>query len=382
VSEIDGFGLDDLARRRSAKWDVERGIALGVAEMDFPLAPAIRRALADLVERSDVGYPTARLAEAVRESFAARWRDRHSAALEPGRVVVTTDVVNAIYCTLATCSDPGAGVLVLTPAYPPFFSAVAETGRRLVAVDLAATAEGYRLDLDRLAAAAEEHSGGVLLLCNPHNPTGRVFDRRELESLAELACRHDLLVISDEIHADLVLDGRHLPISAIGPEVAARTVTLGSASKSFNLAGLRCALAAFGSEDVLSAFSSVPAAQRGSVSLPGLVATLAAFEEGDAWLSDVLAYLHANRDLVATTLGAELPDARFLPPQGTYLAWLDLRGTGLGDDPAATLAGSGITLAPGPHFGEAGRGFARLNFATTRPVLAEALRRLVAGCGA
>ncbi len=220
----------------------------------------------------------------------------------------------------------------------------------------------------------------MLLLCNPHNPTGRVLRSDELEAIGELACRLDLLVISDEIHADLVLDGRHLPISAIGDEVAARTVTLGSASKSFNLAGLRCALAAFGSDELLASYQSVPAAQRGSVSLPGLVTTLAAFEEGDPWLAAVIDYLRANRDLVAATLRAELAQVGFHPPEGTYLAWLDLRATALGDDPAEPLAGAGILLAPGPHFGDAGIGHARLNFATPRPVLEEALRRLVAGC--
>jgi cystathionine beta-lyase len=383
-SSLQLFGLENLSRRRSEKWAraPEGAIALGVAEMDFPLAPPIKRVLADLVERSDLGYPTGELAGAVRESFASRWRTRHGAPLDPRRVVLATDVVQAIHLCLSACSDEGAGVLALTPAYPPFFSAIGGTGRRLVGCDLVPTADGYRVDLEAVRRAAFDGGASVLLLCNPHNPTGRVLDRVELEGLAELACDLGLLVIADEIHADLVLEGRHVPIASLGDEIAARTVTLGSASKGFNLAGLRCACAAFGSDELLAAYGTVPSAQRGSVGLPGLLATLTAFEEGDAWLADVVGYLRANRDVVAATVGEQLPAVGHRPPQGTYLAWLDLRACRLGDSPAPRLAASGILLADGPAFGAAGRGHARLNFATPRPVLVEALRRLVEACRA
>jgi cystathionine beta-lyase len=379
---LERYTLDELVRRRSAKWerDDPAAIAAGTAEMDFPLAPAIYRVLAELLEQSDLGYPRATHRAAVREAFVTRWNERHGAVFDLARTVLATDVMQAIHLCLASCTPPGAGIVMLTPAYPPFFSAIRATGRRVVGSDLVATAQGYRIDFESLHDAAVDEQVGALLLCNPHNPTGRVLERAELEALAELACRLDLLVISDENHADLVLDGTHVPIAALGAEIADRTVTIGSASKAFNLAGLRCAVAAFGAEERFAAYSSVPESQRGGISLPGLLATLAAFEEGDAWLAELLEYLRANRALIAAYLRDELPEVQWHPPQGTYLGWLDMRASGLGEDPAQRLVSSGILLEPGPRFGTAGRGHARLNFATPRPVLEELLRRLAAGC--
>ncbi|HTW99551.1 MAG TPA: aminotransferase class I/II-fold pyridoxal phosphate-dependent enzyme [Acidimicrobiales bacterium] len=382
-SDLERFDLEELGRRRSGKWqrDDPSAIAAGVAEMDFPLAPAVQAVLADLVARSDLGYPRPADRQAVREAFVRRWDERHGLSLDLANVALATDVVQAIHLCLATCTPPGTGVAMLTPAYPPFFSAIEGTGRRVVGCDLVATERGYALDIESLRDRCANEGVGALLVCNPHNPTGRVLDRTELELLAELACRFDLLVISDEIHADLILEGRHLPIAALDPEIAGRTVTIGSASKAFNLAGLRCAVMAFGEQRQFAAFDSIPEAQRGGIGLPGLLATVAAFEEGDGWLAEVLAYLRANRDRLGETLRRDLPEVVWYPGQGTYLAWLDLRAYELGDDPAARLLASRIVLAAGPSFGAAGRGRARLNFATPRPILDELIRRLASGCG-
>ena len=172
------------------------------------------------------------------------------------------------------------------------------------------------------------------MLCNPHNPTGRVFTRAELERLAELAITHDLVVLSDEIHGELVYPGaRHIPIATLGPEIAARTVTFTSATKAFNIAGLRCAFAVFGSEELRQRFNSISRHVRGGISTPGMAATRAAWEECDDWQVGVLDYLVANRDFVADFLKRELSAIRHFPPEGTYLSWLDCRELGLDEPP-------------------------------------------------
>ncbi|HLI16537.1 MAG TPA: aminotransferase class I/II-fold pyridoxal phosphate-dependent enzyme [Acidimicrobiales bacterium] len=379
--DLDRYGAPELRARAGAKWSSvgPDGLAAGLADMDFPLAPAVRDALIDAVRRDDLGYPSPRLAESCRQAFARRYAERHGLEVDPGCVVLTSDVVQAIYAAVWSLTAEGDGVVFLTPSYPPFFDAVRETRRRVLTADLVAGPSGYELDLERLGDLVARERPRCLLLCNPHNPTGRAFRREELAALGALACEHDLLVVADEIHADLVLPGAsHVPIASLDAEVARRCVTLSSASKAFNVAGLRCAFAAFPSRDLLEAFDVLPAAIRGSVSVAGMHATLAAFSAGDAWLDAVLRRLAVNRAEVVRALGS-LAGVRVHPPEATYLAWLDLRAAGLGDDPAEVIARrSGVVCSSGPSFGPAGRGHVRLNFATSAPVLEEICRRVAA----
>jgi cystathionine beta-lyase len=223
----------------------------------------------------------------------------------------------------------------------------------------------------------------VLLLCNPHNPTGRVFDDAELRALADLAIRYDLVVVSDEIHADIVYPGgRHRPFGSLGAEPAARTVTLTSATKTFSIAGLRLAVAHFGSPELLARYQSLPRFLLGGANGPGAVATLAAWRHGDRWVDELVDYLDDNRRLLADFVAAELPGVRHATPQATYLAWLDcrgLRGAALEPSPAAWfLERAGVAVNDGADFGEPGRGFVRLNFATSRSLLQRILDRLAA----
>ncbi len=377
--EFDRFGRAELATRRGAKWGRARHgeLCAWVADMDFPVAPAIRDALAELLERDELGYPDDRLAEEVRGLFAERMADRYGLVLDPALTLALADVVQAMHLALLTLTEPGDGVVFLTPTYPPFFSAVSDTGRTPVAVDLVAGRDRYEIDFDALRARIESSRARCLLLCNPHNPTGRAFSLAELTALAEIALAHDLVVVSDEIHADLVLPGAtHVPIGRISPEVAARTVTLYSASKAFNVAGLRCALAGFGSAALAERFAAFPAHARGEVGVPGLLAARAAWRSGEAWLTATLAELDANRGRVGEQL-AGVPLVGYRPPEATYLAWLDLRRLRLGDDPAVALErDAGLIVSSGPSFGEAGRGHVRVNFATPRAVLEELLERL------
>jgi cystathionine beta-lyase len=274
-------------------------------------------------------------------------------------------------------TEPGDGVLVQTPVYPPFLGSVREMGRRLVTCDLAQSGAGYAIDFDLLRRAADP-GVRVLLLCHPHNPTGRVFSRAELEGIAALALERNLIVVSDEIHADLVYPGRaHVPFATLGAEVERRTVTLTSATKAFNIAGLRCAVAVYGSEELKRRFRTVPRHLRGGVNTLGLAATEAAWRHADPWLADVLGYLDANRRRVAQVVRERLSGVGHAMPEATYLAWLDCRALELAPDPQRFfLERAGVALSYGAPFGDAGKGFVRLNFATSRAILDEILERM------
>ncbi len=381
--DLERYDASALQRRSGVKWHRhgEGVLAAWVADMDYPLAPEVTAAIRSALDADDLGYPDRCLDAAVRAAHCSWALARHGLELDPAQLVVVSDVVQAIYLALLTLTEPGDAVVFLTPAYPPFFAAVEETGRRVVTCDLLPGASRYELDRDRLAAVVRREKVRCLLLCNPHNPTGRCLEPGELDFLAQLACEEDLLVLSDEIHADLALPGAvHLAMAGRSAEVAARCVSFFSASKSFNTAGLRCAVAAFGSAALKERFERFPPHARGGVSVPGMLASVAAWEHGSAWLEAVIERLAGNRDLVAGFVREHLGEVRHFPPEGTYLAWLDLSATGLGEDPAAWLRErAGIALSPGPEFGPAGRGHARLNFATPRPVLEEVLARLESG---
>ena len=380
--DLERYSRAELQGRTGVKWhrDGSAAIAAWVADIDFPIAPEIRAAIDALVSSDDLGYPDPSLDASVRSAFSRRVRARYQLVVDPDRVVVVSDVVQAIYVCVLAFTEPGDGIACLTPAYPPFFSAVADTGRRLLACDLVAGEERFEVDLAALDSLLRDQGARMLLLCNPHNPTGRSFTRAELEGIAAIARDRDLTVISDEIHADLTLAGAtHLAFGALDSASSERTVTLSSASKAFNLAGLRCAVAAFGSDSLRDRFERFPAHARGSVSVLGMVAALAAWEGAGAWLEAALRALSSNRDFLVAYLAQHLPRVAIRPPEATYLAWLDLRPLGLGDDPAGWLKEHAkVALSPGADFGASGSGHSRLNFGTTRPVLEEMLARIAA----
>ncbi len=378
--DFDRYSRAQLERRTGVKWHRDGAAILPawVADMDFPIAREVTAAMQNLISTDDLGYPDPALDEAVRQAFAARVARRYRLVVDPERVVVVSDVVQAIYLCLLAYTEPGDGVAFLTPAYPPFFSAVADTGRRALVCDLIAGPQRYELDLARLRSVVHEGNARMILLCNPHNPTGRSFSAAELAGIAEIAIENDLPVVSDEIHADLTLRGSsHVAYGSLGGPAAAQSVTLSSASKAFNLAGLRCAVAAFGSEELQERFARFPRHARGSVSVLGMVAAIAAWERGDGWLETALEVLADNRAVLEGWARERLGDRALLSPEATYLAWLDLRAHGLGDNPAVWLREHArVALSPGPDFGAPGAGHARLNFATTPALLEEMLERI------
>lgn len=374
AAAITDLSLEDLRRRRSAKWSWFDADVLPawVAEMDFPVAPALRAALAAAVERDDLGYAStdaARLGPAFAE-FAVR---RHAWDVDPAQVTPLNDVVAGLTELVRVLTEPGDGVLVNPPVYHPFFSLITDAGRRVVEAPLTASRD---LDLDAIEQAFAAGTR-VLILCNPHNPTGRVLDRGELERLAAIAAAHDAWVLADEIHAPLVLPGaEHVPFTSVSAAAAERGIVLTSASKAFNTAGLKCAVAITASAEARAQVAALPevAVHCGHL---GVLASVAAWRESDAWLDEVIGVLDANRALLAELLAARAPAIGYEQPQAGYLAWLDCRDLGLGDDPAAAFLERGrVGLSPGPQFGHGGEGFARLNFATSPELLAEVVERI------
>jgi cystathionine beta-lyase len=381
----DAVTLAELGRRRSAKWrryppDV---VPAWVAEMDLPLAEPVRAALADLVERSDTGYVDAfsdRTARAWAGYAERSWGQR----LDPALARVVPDVLSGLAVALAALAPEGAPVVVDSPCYPPFAHMLAATGRPMVRVPLVRGADDRWVpDLDAVAAA---YAAGarVHLLCNPQNPTGTVLRPDELLALADLADRHGVQVVADEIHAPLVRQGvTFTPFSALDHPAARRAVTVVAASKAWNLAGLKCALLLGGPDGGADLLGAVPAEATFGASLFGQVATEAALDHGGPWLADVVAYLDAGLDRLDALLAEHLPGVRWTRPEGTYLAWLDCRGLGLEADealdPAAAFLERGrVALGVGTDFGPQGVGHVRLTTAVPHPLLDEIVRRMAA----
>ncbi|MFN8218124.1 MAG: aminotransferase class I/II-fold pyridoxal phosphate-dependent enzyme [Solirubrobacterales bacterium] len=370
------LSLERLRLRRSAKWGCYPADVLPawVAEMDFPLAQPVRVALAEAVELDDTGYawPAAvGLAEAFAEFAAGRlgWE------VDPARVSPANDVVAALTAVLREVTEPGDRVAVNTPVYPPFFSVVEEAGCELVEAPLV---DG---ELDPEAVAAAFAAGArALILCSPHNPTGGVPSREQLEAIAAAAAEHGAWVLADEIHAPLTLPGAaHVPFLAVSEQAAEHGIAFGSASKAFNLAGLHCAQIVAASERGATVLAALPfgATHCGHF---GAIASAAAYRGGGEWLDAVLAVLDHNRTLLAELLAELLPEVGYEPPRASYLAWLDFRALGLGEDPSEPLLERGrVALNPGPSFGPNGAGFARLNIGTAPALVEEAVHRIARG---
>ena len=374
----DDLTVDALRARPLLKWrhydaDV---LPLWVADMDFPVAEPIRAALRSYADGDLFGYPEWSGLPGLREAVCDRLERRSGWRVDPDAVWIVPGTVAGLFGAVKAFASQGDGVLAPTPLYPPFRFATERQGRRFQTADLRETDAGWRLDLDALDAAIDP-STRLLALCHPHNPTGRVFDRAELEALAQRVLEHRLFAVSDELHADLNYGSAHVPFASVSPEVARRTVTLVGPTKAFNLAGLKIGFAVAEDPAVMERFKEAMfgfAMPAPSVSQAG---ALAAVRDADAWLDDTLAYLKGNRDRVAEVVRDRLPGVRVHPPEATYLAWLDFRETPLADDPAAVLLERArLGLNDGASYGDAGRGFARLNFATSRAIVDEALARI------
>jgi cystathionine beta-lyase len=380
-AEFDALTAESLHAAGSMKWS-RYGDALGawVAEMDFGTAPAVRRALHAAVDAAAVGYLPEAAATAMAEACAAFQARRYGWDVPGAWITPQPDVLVALQAVIEHFTPPGSPIVLPTPAYMPFLVVPGLLGREILQVPLVPGDDGrpaYDLDgLDRAFAAG----GRLLVHVNPHNPVGRVFTQAEQLALAEVVDRHGVRVFADEIHAPLVHPGaEHRPYASLSPLTAGHTVTATSASKAWNLPGLKAAQLIVSNEADAAHWAEAGWLSSHGTSTLGVVAATAAYTEGEQWLAGVLTYLDGNRRLLADLLAQHLPAVRYTPPEGTYLAWLDCRALGI-EGPAGEhfLQRAGVALVDGSDCGVAGAGHVRLNFATSRPVLRTIVERMAA----
>lgn len=376
------LSVEACRARRGTKWNKYPSDVLPawVADMDFSVAEPIQEAIERLVNLGDYGYG-ARLGEVSLETaFAERMERRFGWSPDPEQVQPVSELIQALFSVLLAFSEPGDGVVMQTPIYPPFLVALAQTERRLVDNPLADEGSRFVLDAADLRRKVDDRTR-ILVVCNPHNPTGRVLEREELLALGELAVERDMVIVADEIHADLLYSGRrHVVMATLSPEIASRTITITSATKGFNIPGLRCALMHFGSPELRERFRrTIPDRLLGQVNVIGIDATVAAWRHGQPWLDRVMTRLSANRERVAEFVAAELPGVRHYQPEATYLAWLDCGALDLPSSPAEFfLEQARVGLNDGADFGPASQSCVRLNFGTSGAILEEVLERMAA----
>jgi cysteine-S-conjugate beta-lyase len=366
--------LQGLHERAGAKWSRYPSDVLSatIAEMDFPLAPPVAEALHRAIDRGDLGYPRPATAS-LRRAFAGFAARRLSWTVDEEQVVLVPDVMIALVELCRTIVEPGEAVAFGTPAYPPFFNTLQEAGVGTMFVDLRPDGS---FDLDALDAVLGAGAKG-LVLASPHNPTGRVLPRAELEAIAERCAAREVWVLADEIHAPLTLPGAtFIPWLEVSDAARRCGVVVTSASKAFNLAALKTALVVTAHPAARELVGILPTLHE-HAGLLGTIAAEAAFEDGDAWLDALIEQLSFNRDLLGRELAERLPEIRWIPPQATYLAWLDCRQLGLGDEPyEAFLERGRVALSRGLDYGEPGAGHVRLNFATSAEHVTEAVTRM------
>ncbi len=366
---------DSLRARGTIKWNYfdPDVLALWVAEMDYPAPPVVRAALQDAVDREEFGYPRMDGATGLPEATADWSADRYGWKIDPARVHVLPDVLKGVELAIENYSPAGSAVVLLTPAYMPFFEVPKIIERPTVEVPMAVADGRFVLDLEAIDAAFAA-GAGTLILCQPYNPLGRCFTVAELQALSQVVAKHGARVVSDEIHAPLVYAGNHVPYASVSEEAAAHTITQVSASKAWNLPGLKCAQLITSNDADEERWQQISMMKTHGASTMGIVSNLAAYRSGAAWLDATVAYLDNNRQLLGSLLHDHLPGVGYTMPEATYMAWLDFTALELSAEPAAFfLEHARVAMNPGVAFGANGAGCARLNFATTSGILEQAI---------
>jgi cystathionine beta-lyase len=376
MPNFDQLSIAELRRRRSAKWTMFPPDVLPawVAEMDFPLDDGIRSALLASIENDDCGYANGAGVGEAFARFAAAW---FGWTVDPRGIFVLPDVLVGIAEILHALTERGARIVINSPVYPPFFRTVREVERTVDDVPLLRREGGWDLDLAGLERA---FAGGAAayLLCSPHNPLGKVFTADELRAIAQLAKRYGVLVVADEIHAPLTMPGATFtPYLAVSDPLDGDGVALSSASKAWNLPGLKCAVAIAGTERMRKRLAAMPAELPWRAGNLGVVASIAAFEQGGPWLRALLDYLDGNRRLLTRLVARDLPGVRYVEPQASYLAWLDCAALDLGTDPVGVFLERGrVALTRGRDFGPQSAPFVRVNVGTSQAILTEVVQRM------
>jgi cystathionine beta-lyase len=348
--------------------------------MDFPVAEPIRRALLEMVNKSDLGYLGA--IPEMGEAFASFASQRFGWKPDPSQIRIAADVGVGIVETLRVITNQGDKILVNSPVYPNFFTWANETHLEVVDVELTRSeseVNGSPWILDWPGIEAAYRSGiKVHLICNPHNPLGRIYTKEELERLVALAVENDVIIISDEIHSPLTFDEQKFtPFLTLGEKARSVGITVTAASKGWNIAGLKCAIIVTENAEMHERLNAIAPATHYRASLLGAFATVAAFKEGEPWLDKLMVQLDSNRKLVASLVAEKLPKAKMHMPHCSYLAWIDFSGYEIGEDPAAYLVEHAkVAFVPGVRFGKSFEQYVRLNFATSPEIITEAINRV------
>lgn len=383
--DFDAITIEALYEAGHLKWTMFGPGRIGafVAEMDYGTAPPITAALHAAVDRSVFGYLPPAMAAEMSDACAAWQRDTYGWAVAADDVHPLPDVIKGLEVAIEHFSEAGSPVILPVPAYMPFLVVPEAMGRDTIQIEMVREDGRWVYDLDALDRAYAA-GGGLLILCNPYNPLGRVMEVDEMRAISEVVDRHGGRVFSDEIHAPLVYPGhRHVPYASVSEVAAGHTITATSGSKAWNMPGLKCAQIIVSNEADRQRWEEVGMFASHGASNLGVVANTAAYREGRPWLETVLAYLDGNRRLLGELLDEHLPEVGYTPPEGTYLAWLDCRRLDLPEDRAGFFSEeAGVVLVDGARCGEQGQGFVRLNFATTAAILermvvqiGEAIRR-------
>jgi cystathionine beta-lyase len=383
------YDFDHLPDRRltdSMKWNRNEQdvLPLWVADMDYPVAEPILQALRSRINHGVFGYPDTHACLSpypeLRGVLVERMERLYDWQVAPDEIIFLPGVVVGLNLTCHALATPTGSVLVQTPVYPPFLVTPGNAGMQRQEALLNRQSDGqYEIDWEAFESSVTEQTR-VFILCNPHNPVGRVFRREELERMAEICLVKGVVICSDEIHCDLLYKGqKHIPIASIDKEIARNSITLMSPTKTYNVAGLQCSFAIIQNQELRKKLENAMKGLVMWVNLIGLTATLAAYRDGQEWLDQVLEYLEGNRNFIFDYVKSQLPGLQMASPEGTYLTWLDCRNMGIQGNPHEFfLKEARVALNDGLTFGSGGEGFVRLNFACSREVLAEALERMTA----
>jgi len=376
------YDFDRVIDRRgteSNKWhkfppDV---LPLWVADMDFPSPEPVIRALRERVEHGVFGYGVEQ--PEFHQVMCDRLLKRYGWTVRPESLVLMPGVISGFNVAARAFANPGDGVLMQLPVYPPILRMPDNVGMSRDGADLTRGPDGrYTIDFDAFERAVTPRTR-MFLLCNPHNPAGRVFTREELARMAEICLRGGLVICADEIHGDLTYAGhQHVPIASLDPEIEARTITLMAPSKTYNLAGLKCSLAVIPNQALREKFVASRLDMVQTPNILGYTAMLAAYRDGQPWLDELLRYLENNRDFLVKYVRANFPGIEVGVPEGTYLAWLDCRRARIpNNDPFTFFLETGrVAFHDGTTFGRGGQGFVRLNFGCPRSLLTQGLERM------
>jgi cystathionine beta-lyase len=370
--------LPDRRNTECAKWRKydEDVLPMWVADMDFLSPEPVIRALRERVEHGIFGYSCE--PDELKQVIIDHLAKKYQWTVVPEEIVLMPGVVNGVNQACQAVAKPGEGILIQTPVYPPFFSAQHHAGAVSQQAELTRLDNGkYGIDFEKFEQTFTDQTR-IFILCNPHNPVGRVFRPDELEKMAEICLRHGVIICSDEIHCDLLYTGyQHFPIASLQSEISKNTITLMAPSKTYNIAGLCCSFAVIQNADLRLTFQNANRGLISEVNIFGRVAALAAYKEGKPWLDELLCYLEANRDFLYESIRRELPGISMGLPEATYLAWLDCRQAGIQGCPHDFFLEKGrVAMNKGDDFGKNGQGFVRLNFGCPRSILVEALERM------